>query len=206
MLQTTFTELLINYTDNKNLINDLWTEIKINYSNKKRHYHTLEHLKNILLQLNCIKDEIQDWDTILFTLFYHDIIYNTTKFNNEEQSATFAKQRMKQALVDNSKIILCEKQILATKLHSQNTNKDTSYFMDADLSVLGANWDIYLKYSKNVRKEYDIYTDVIYNTGRQKVLNYFLSMDRIFKTEFFYHKFEKQAKHNLQKEMLLLLK
>jgi predicted metal-dependent HD superfamily phosphohydrolase len=108
---------------------------------------------------------------------------------------------MKQISVSKDKIELCKKQILATKSHIRSTDNDTNYFTDADLSVLGQNWETYLLYYKNVRKEYSIYPALVYNPGRKKVLNHFLSMDRIFKTDFFYNKFETQAKLNLQQEI-----
>lgn len=201
MLKETFIELLTKYTDNDSLKNELWTEIKKNYSSKKRHYHTLQHLDNLLSQLTDVKSEIQNWETILFTLFYHDIIYNAIKSDNEKKSAELAEKRMKQISVSNDKIELCKKQILATKTHIKSTDSDTNYFTDADLSVLGQNLETYLLYCKNVRKEYSIYPALVYTHGRKKVLNHFLSMDRIFKTDFFYNKFETQAKHNLQKEI-----
>tara|TARA_R110000868_G_scaffold290081_1_gene550317 strand:+ start:74 stop:688 length:615 start_codon:yes stop_codon:yes gene_type:complete len=204
VLKETFIELLTNYTDNESLKNKLWTEIDKNYSSKKRHYHTLEHLNNLLYQLTAVKSEIKNWETILFTLFYHDIIYNSLKSDNEEKSAELAEKRMKQLSVSTDKIELCKKQILATKSHIKSTDSDTNYFTDADLSVLGQNWETYLLYCKNVRKEYSIYPALVYNPGRKKVLNHFLSMDRIFKTDFFYKKFEVQAKQNLQQEIELL--
>jgi predicted metal-dependent HD superfamily phosphohydrolase len=204
MLKQTFIKLLTNYTDNHRQTNELWAEIEKNYSSNKRHYHTLQHLDSLLAQLTDIKAEIQNWNTILFTLYYHDIIYNSLKSNNEEKSAELAEKRMKQILVSNDKIEHCKKQILTTKSHIQSTDSDTNYFTDADLSVLGQNWETYSLYYKNVRKEYSIYPDFVYNPGRRKVLNHFLSMDRIFKTDFFHNKFEIQAKQNLQKEIELL--
>ena len=204
MLKETFIGLLTNYTDNERLTNELWMEIDKNYSSKKRHYHTLQHLENLLAQLTEIKTKIQNWEAILFTLFYHDIIYNSLKSDNEEKSAELAEKRMKQISVSKDTIELCKNQILATKSHVQSTNKDTKYFTGADLSVLGQNWEAYSLYYKNVRKEYSIYPDFVYNQGRKKILNHFLSMDKIFKTDFFYNKFEAQAKKNLQKEMELL--
>jgi predicted metal-dependent HD superfamily phosphohydrolase len=201
VLKEIFIELLTKYTDNDRVRNELWTEIEKNYSSKKRHYHTLEHLDNLLSQLTDVKSEIQNWETILFTLFYHDIIYNSIKSDNEEKSAELAEKRMKQISVSKDKIELCKKQILATKSHIRSTDNDTNYFTDADLSVLGQNWETYLLYYKNVRKEYSIYPALVYNPGRKKVLNHFLSMDRIFKTDFFYNKFETQAKLNLQQEI-----
>jgi predicted metal-dependent HD superfamily phosphohydrolase len=200
MLKETFIKLLKNYTDNDRLINELWAEIEKNYSNKKRHYHTLYHLENLLTQLTEVKEEIQNWEAILFTLYYHDIVYNSLQSDNEKKSAELAEKRMKQISVSIDTIELCKNQILATKSHLKSTDSDTNYFTDVDLSVLGQHWETYSLYYKNVRKEYSIYPDFIYNPGRKKVLNHFLSMDRIYKTDFFFNKFEIQAKQNVQKE------
>jgi predicted metal-dependent HD superfamily phosphohydrolase len=87
VLKETFIQLLTNYTDNNGLTNELWTEIEKNYTSKKRHYHTLLHLDTLLIQLTEVKKKIQNWETILFTLYYHDIIYNPLKSDNEEKSA-----------------------------------------------------------------------------------------------------------------------
>lgn len=201
MLKETFIELLTNYTDSDSLTNELWTEIEKNYSSKKRHYHTLHHLDNLLTQLTEVKNEIQNWNSILFTLYYHDIVYNALKSDNEEKSAELAEKRMKQLLVSYDTIELCKGQILATKSHANSTDSDTNYFTDADLSILGQTCESYSQYFKNVRKEYSIYPDLLYNPGRKKVLNHFLSMDRIFKTDFFYCKFEKVARQNINNEL-----
>lgn len=204
MLQEKFNELLTKYTDDKSLINTLWSEIEKNYSGNRRHYHTLQHLDSLLYQLTDVKEEIQNWDTILFTLYYHDIIYNATKLNNEEKSANLAVKRLKEVAVSSAIIEKCKKQILATKSHLSSNDSDTNYFTDADLSVLGQSWETYTLYYKNVRKEYAIYPSFIYKPGRKKVLHHFLAMDRIFKTDIFYNKYEANAKSNLQRELKTL--
>jgi predicted metal-dependent HD superfamily phosphohydrolase len=204
MLKETFINLLSNYTDNELVINDLWNEVIKNYSSKKRHYHTLNHLENLLNQLTEIKGEIEIWNAVLFTLYYHDIIYNSLKSDNEEKSALLAEQRMKEIAVDQEVIELCKNQILATKTHVKSFYNDTNYFTDADLSVLGQPWEIYQKYYEDVRKEYAIYPNLVYNPGRKKVLIHFLSMDKIYKTDYFIDKFETQARINLQNELAIL--
>jgi predicted metal-dependent HD superfamily phosphohydrolase len=204
MLKEHFIFLINNYSNDTNLIAQLWNEIEKNYSNKNRHYHTLSHLENLLIQLSEVKKEIKNWDTILFSLFYHDAVYNVLKSNNEEKSAELAEKRMKQISVPLQLIEECKSQIIATKKHNFDSNNDTNYFTDADLSVLGQSWEVYSEYFKNVRKEYRFYPNLIYNSGRKKVLNHFLNMDRIFKTEYFYYKFELQAKENLQRELEIL--
>jgi predicted metal-dependent HD superfamily phosphohydrolase len=204
MLKESFIELTAKYTGNTALINKLWNEIAESYSDKNRHYHTLLHLDNLFKQLTEVRNEIKEWDTVLFTLYYHDIVYNSLKSDNEERSAKLAKKRMIQLSVPNEMIEKCKNQILATKSHLEHGDSDTNYFTDADLSVLGQDWDVYSTYFKNVRKEYSIYPDLIYNTGRKKVLKHFLAMPRIFKTDYFFNKFEQLAKLNLQKELELL--
>jgi predicted metal-dependent HD superfamily phosphohydrolase len=196
-----FIQLLQKYTSDQSQINEWWIEIEKAYSNKKRHYHSLTHLQHLFQQLTEVKNEIKDWDTILFTLYYHDLVYNTLKQDNEEQSAELAGQRMKQVGIPHEKILVCKEQILATKSHVVSDNSDTNYFTDADLSVLGADWDTYQTYFKNIRKEYSIYPSIVYNPGRKKVLQHFLAMPRIFKTEYFFHLYEQQAKTNLHKEL-----
>lgn len=204
MLKKTFSDLLKKYTSDETLVSKFWSEIEENYTNRKRYYHTLQHLENLLQILMPIKAQINDWDTLLFTLYYHDVIYNATKSDNEERSAELAVARMKAIGIENSKIEKCQTQILATKKHLTNTDSDTNYFTDADLSVLGQDWEIYANYYKNVRKEYAIYPNIIYNTGRKKVLKYFLAMERIYKTDYFYQEFEQKAKENLEREFDLL--
>lgn len=201
MLEKTFIELLTNHNTNTFLIKELWLEIEKNYSNKKRHYHTLQHLDSLLRELTEVKENIQHWETILFTLYYHDIVYNPLKSNNEEKSAELAEKRMNQLALPNEQIQNCKEQLVATKTHTPSNNSDTNYFTDADLSILGQPWETYQLYFKNVRKEYSIFPDFLYNPGRKKALNHFLSMERIFKTDYFYERYEKQAKQNLQKEI-----
>jgi predicted metal-dependent HD superfamily phosphohydrolase len=203
-LKNIFNELLKKYTDNYSLVNELWIEIEQHYSHKKRHYHTLHHLDSLLKQLTEVKPALQHWDTVLFSLYYHDIIYNSLKSDNEEKSAALAVKRMKQIPVPDDVIDRCKAQILATKAHSRSTESDTNYFTDADLSILGQSWELYSVYYQNVRKEYALYPNLVYNPGRKKVLHHFLAMERIFKTDFFYSKFEKQAKENMRREIEML--
>lgn len=204
MLKETFIRLALTYSDDEVLIRELWLEIETHYSGKKRYYHSLNHLEHLLKQLTALKFGIKDWQVILFTLFYHDVIYDALKPDNEEQSAELAGKRMKQLGVSTELIEACKKQILATKSHVVSDNEDTNYFTDADLSVLGQDWEVYSKYSKNVRKEYAVYPDLIYNPGRKRVLQHFLSMERIFKTDYFFEKYENQARENLEKEISVL--
>jgi len=137
-------------------------------------------------------------------LFYHDIVYKSTKKDNEEESAGFASKRMTEIGIKKGDINLCFEQIIATKTHKFNSNSDTNFFTDADLSILGRQQSDYKIYCNKVRKEYSIYPNFIYNKGRKKVVKHFLSMETIFKTEEFYNQYENQARKNLEEELKTL--
>ncbi|MCU0469011.1 MAG: hypothetical protein MUF58_10435 [Arcicella sp.] len=203
MLKQTFIELLSRYTHDQDLITKFWTEIEQNYTQPKRYYHTLNHLEHLLQQLTEVKSLLKDWDVMLFSLYYHDVIYNALKSDNEQKSAELAEKRMNEIGVPPSMITDCKAQIMATKAHFWSENADTNFFTDADLSILGQSWEVYSQYFQHVRKEYSIYPDFMYNSGRKKVLKHFLAMEKIFKTAYFYDKFEQQARVNLEKELKL---
>ncbi|HWB25252.1 MAG TPA: hypothetical protein VG738_07220 [Chitinophagaceae bacterium] len=103
-----------------------------------------------------------------------------------------------------AKIEKCAAQITATKLHDKTGDTDTDIFTDTDLCILGKDWEAYSRYSAQVREEYKVYPDFVYNPGRKKVLNHFLQMERIFKTGYFFNLYESQARKNIRQEVALL--
>ncbi|WP_299258493.1 hypothetical protein [uncultured Aquimarina sp.] len=206
MLKEVFISLVSKYSIDKEYVNSLWNEIVKNHSKKSRHYHNLSHLENLYQNLLSIKQEILDWDIILFSIFYHDFVYNVLKQDNEEQSAQKAIDILITLSIDSERIQLCKEIILATKVHQISEHKDVNHFTDADLSILGSTWPDYETYYRNVRKEYKYYPDFMYNKGRIKVLKHFLDMSKIFKTDYFYKTLENQARNNLRQEINLLSK
>ncbi len=201
VLSQAFSKAAFEYTNDQLLVDQLWAEIETAYSSKSRYYHNLTHLIHLLNTLTEVHNRLQDFSIIVFSIAYHDIVYNTLKFNNEEKSASIAQKRMTSLGCPSQKIEQCAEQILATKHHQPSSNSDTNYFNDADLSILGATDDIYLDYCKNIRKEYSLYPDFVYKSGRKKVIEHFLEMDKIFKTDEFSNRYENQARKNLFLEL-----
>ncbi|HEX7846493.1 MAG TPA: hypothetical protein VF476_11895 [Chitinophagaceae bacterium] len=201
MLKEIFTSLVMQYDCNAALAETLWLEIYQHYSKKKRYYHNLSHLQALYEQLNAKRRSIEDWNSILFSLFYHDIIYKVSSKTNEIQSAELALKRLQSIGYPEKNARHCYDLIIATATHQKSNDADTNLFTDADLSILGQEREIYKAYCDNIRKEYSIYPDFIYKPGRKKVVVHFLEMSRIFKTEYFYDRFELQARQNLAWEL-----
>jgi len=179
----------------------LWLEIKTSYSKPYRYYHNLVHLDNLIEQLVSVKDQISCWQTLVFSVAYHDIIYNARKKDNEEKSAELAFDRLGDLSVPEMQKVKCKAQILATKTHLLSPDRDTNFFTDADLSILGSDRNMYLDYTRQIRQEYKFYPDFLYKPGRRKVLEHFLTMESIFKTQYFRDKLENQAKANILSEL-----
>lgn len=138
---------------------------------------------------------------VLFAVYYHDAVYRVLRKDNEEKSAELANKRLNTLNVKPKRIELCIKHILATKIHELGDDSDTNYFTDADLSILGQDWPTYKIYVEGIRKEYWIYPDMVYKPGRKKVIEHFLQMGNIYKTEPFSAKFEHQARLNMKWEL-----
>ncbi|MBF6607159.1 MAG: hypothetical protein ITG00_00280 [Flavobacterium sp.] len=204
MLREILFGLARKYTSNEALIQELWHEIEANYAQPHRYYHNLSHLENLFSELIMVQELVADWDTMMFAVFYHDLVYEPTNSRNEEDSAVIMRQRLTDIGYPEIKILHCSHLILATKVHGATDNADINYFTDADLSILGKNRDVYITYVQQIRKEYSIFPDMIYNPGRSKVLKHFLEMAAIYKTTHFYSRYEKQARENIAWELTLL--
>lgn len=189
------------YTQDCHLIENFWTEIEKRYTGKGRYYHNLQHLENMFSELDKVKDEIENFQIISFSVFYHDVIYNASSKSNEEKSAQFSEKHLRQLGLGFEFIEKVSDQIMATKFHQESGDNDTNYLVDADLAILGQEPEQYIGYTQKIRKEYSIYPDFLYNPGRKKVLQHFLELESIFKTEYFKEKYEQQARKNIFSEI-----
>ncbi|WP_080778430.1 HD domain-containing protein [Chryseobacterium phocaeense] len=203
-LKERFSDLCLPFTGDQQLISRLWREIETQYSEKGRYYHNLFHLENMFQELEGVKNLMEDFVTVSFSVFYHDIIYDASSKSNEEKSALYAAKRLQKPGLDPSVISKISAQILATKQHQKSDDNDTNYLLDADLSILGKEWPLYWEYTRKIRKEYFIYPDFLYKPGRKKVLKHFLELESIFKTDYFKEKYEFQAKENIAAELSML--
>jgi predicted metal-dependent HD superfamily phosphohydrolase len=200
MFKEEFLDTLKKYTSDIRLKDSLWNEIEKNYSAPDRHYHTLVHLNSMLAELKEYKGQFKNWDSIVFAIAYHDLIYSSLRSDNEERSAEIALKRLAQTSFPGKQVTFCSQLILGTKKH-QPADPETNLFTDADLSILGADTATYNQYSEQVRREYSVYPDILYNAGRKKVLMHFLQMDSIYKTHAFTEKYELAAKANINAEL-----
>jgi predicted metal-dependent HD superfamily phosphohydrolase len=201
-LKDKFVNVLLEIGFEANKTDALWQDLEKAYSGKNRYYHNLTHLEEMIVQYEKYQSELTFPVEVLYAIFYHDYIYKATSKENELKSAEFAISILPVHAKINAALVF--DMIVATKLHEHNRVEDINWLIDFDLKILSKEWKEYEVYFKQIRKEYKIYPDLLYNPGRKKALQHFLENEFIYQTETFRTKFEKQARENILKEIAQL--
>ncbi|OXB03223.1 HD domain-containing protein [Flavobacterium pectinovorum] len=201
-LKEIYSELLTNIGFRESEIEQNWLDLKKAYSNKSRYYHNLTHINDMVECFEIYADQLKFPNEVLFSIFYHDYVYKSSKKDNELKSAEYAVKILPKETNLNSKLVF--DMICATQLHQYNEIEDINWLIDFDLKILARDWNEYQIYFEQIRKEYRIYPDFLYKPGRAKALKHFLEHEFIFQTKSFRDLFEEKARANIEKEILLL--
>lgn len=200
-LKITWQTLATQFTSAGNLIEECWQEIESAYTAQGRFYHNLEHLAFMLALAKRYEKQLQNPAAVAFAIFYHDLVYEPSRTDNEARSAEIASRRLSKLNVPAPIISFVEKAIAATKTHQTTSSSDSNFLLDFDLAILGADPQTYSQYAQNIRQEYGIYPDEQYKPGRRKVIQHFLAQPAIYKTPLFQTLLEARAHLNLQAEL-----
>ncbi|GEA06421.1 hypothetical protein KUL42_11820 [Alteromonas sp. KUL42] len=174
------------------------------YSEAHRHYHDLSHLQMVLKQFASVEQLAENKSHVELALWFHDAVYKLFSTTNEKDSAKWASDFLQASGATKDVVESVAGLIRATSHTSAATSNDEKLIVDIDLSVLGQPQKVYEKYSIDVRREYRLVPQFIYNKKRSKILCSFMSKSRIF----FFDEFEillgKQAANNVHNELLSL--
>lgn len=190
----------------------LWQNIAIRYNEPQRAYHDLQHIQQLFGQYDQVKDNLHEPHIIALAIYYHDVIYEPTRSDNELKSAEYAVE----SLTDYLSAEQCQHiyaLIMMTASHqvdkwSNETKErekynDAAYLLDMDLSILGSSWSEYEHYAHTVRQEYAHVSDDDYRVGRIAVLKKLLAHSTLYLTDYYYARLEKQARKNIEHEITL---
>lgn len=171
------------------------------YGEKHRHYHTLDHIASCIELLDGVNRLVNDSYSLELALWFHDAVYNPGKLDNEKKSALYAMKVLKQADIEDEKRIRIAELVEMTRHSSEPVTDDCKFITDIDLAILGAEPDLYMGYTEKIRREYSCIPSLIYRRGRKKLLGLFLERERIFHTEFFFERYERNARVNIKREI-----
>ncbi|CAM3596888.1 hypothetical protein GCM10016272_20750 [Psychrobacter glaciei] len=187
----------------------LWQAAATRYNEAHRAYHTLHHIKQLFAQFEQVKHNLYEPHIIALALHYHDVIYEPTRADNELKSADYAVEALQKYLsAEQCQHIYALIMMTATHqldaLADDDKCSDAAYLLDMDLSVLGAAWSEYEAYASAVRKEYAHVPATDYCIGRTAVLKGLLAHPRLYLTDYYFERLEKQARDNIKRELTSL--
>ncbi|MCJ1306501.1 hypothetical protein MMC25_000144 [Agyrium rufum] len=185
-----------------------WADIFIKrYTEPQRHYHTLDHIGAMVHCLEEYRELIHDEEAVRLAIFFHDIIYDPRRNDNEVASVKLFEEyaasiRLAEPMIGKVKGFI-EQTITHTLPHGEKGegDEDLALFLDFDLEVLSRSREEYGKYATQIRSEYNYYKDDEYRRGRAKVLRGFLERDSLYFSQKFRDKNEGAARRNLRMEV-----
>ncbi len=105
------------------------------YCEPQRHYHTLEHIADMLFRGR----ELELSDEQIYAIWYHDAIYDPRSTTNEEDSAALAIDALRSIGWDAARTEHVARMILDTKTHTP-TVPGSAEVIDLDLSSIASDW------------------------------------------------------------------
>lgn len=171
------------------------------YSEKHRAYHTLDHINACLGHLDETAALAANLYHIELALWFHDAVYKPFSKTNEDDSAAWAAEWLKINHAPSAQVSHISGLILTTKDHNALDDIDAKLMLDIDLSILGASWQVFEQYEKNIRFEYKRVPYFIYRKARQEILQGFLNRPNIYFTVYFREQLEANARTNLTRSL-----
>lgn len=205
ILKASWLELLQHLEVDLQLKEEIFNNLVNAYGDSARHYHNLRHINDILDSFKAIASSNHNSLVLQFAAWFHDYIYDPQAKDNEVKSAICAEEILKKLGIEGEIIQPVTQIILSTQKHQPLIDSiDNLFFLDADLAILGSSPSRYSEYARAIRKEYQHLSDRDYFSGRQLILTGFLQRNRIYYSDLFYRRLERQARINLTAEIDLL--
>ena len=171
------------------------------WSEKHRHYHTLQHLRECLELLDAVRSEAQRPAEVAVALWFHDAVYEPEREDNEARSAHWMRASTTDAGVDPAAIERLHAMVMATVDHMPVDEADAQLLVDIDLSIFGSEAARFDESNHQVRRECAHVPEPEWRIGRRRMLQKFLDRPRLFGTERFHGMFEARARENITREL-----
>ena len=177
-------------------------------SGEGRSYHNLVHIGKVDRVLNRYRHLSRNFVSLKFAGDGHDVIYVPGSSANEAESASFMRGVLSRLGVPGSIVAETERIILVTKDHkTTDTDIDGMLMIDADFAIFASSEEEYDAYAKGIWQEYvgsGKVSEEVFKRGRRRLIEGWLSQDRIFLIDKIREELEPQAKINLERELLFL--
>lgn len=151
--------LRVNYLLEKYSIDYSAEKLMSEYGSLDRFYHNWKHIEECIEQFARVKNRLDEPDVVEMAIYFHDIVYNVQRDDNESVSSVFF----------HAAAIKCKdtdfrdkvtKMIRETKWfgnrYPKNIDGDMEYMHDIDYSIFAADLDRFLEYDAGIAQEYSV--------------------------------------------------
>jgi len=179
----------------------LQVDVLARYREPQRHYHTMQHIDECFERWQELGAHATHPAEVQLALWFHDVIYDTQRTDNEARSAALARDAaLSHGVVADSAQRIAEL-ILFTRHAVEPEGRDAEALIDVDLSILGAAAARFDEYERQVRREYAWVPEDTFRKRRREVLEQFLARSHIYSTGVFRERYEPRARANLQRSL-----
>jgi predicted metal-dependent HD superfamily phosphohydrolase len=177
----------------------IFAQLAAAYAEPERAYHTAEHIRDCLAELDRSRDLAQHPDELEAALWFHDAVYRPGATDSEDQSAQLARTALSLGAVPREVADRTAALVLATRHAGVSSSPDDQLICDIDLSILGRDPGTFDTFEQQIRREYAWVPEPMYRRERSAVLSGFLRRRSIYQTDQFRHRYEALARANLQR-------
>ena len=181
-----------------------WAAVVAAWSEPHRRYHDLAHLAAVLGLVGELAGAATDPDAVRLAAWYHDVVYDPRRGDNEAVSAERARAGLR-GLVPAGRVEEVARLVLLTAGHDPAPgDANGAVLCDADLAVLAGPPEAYAAYASAVREEYGHLSDEDFTAGRIAVLEHLLALPALYRLPAVAEQWTERARANLTAELSLL--
>ena len=177
----------------------LFAQLTAAYAEPQRHYHTLQHLGECLALFDDARTLAAHPAEVELALWFHDAIYDIKGHDNEQRSADWARDALRDADAPADAAQRVHDLVMATRHTAVPSGRDEQLLVDIDLSILGAARARFDEYEQQIRKEYAYVPGFLFRRKRREILKGFLDRPAIYSTPHFHDALEARARDNLRR-------
>ncbi|MGI9041511.1 MAG: HD domain-containing protein [Gemmatimonadales bacterium] len=177
---------------------ETFAQLSAAYGEPHRAYHTAEHIRDCLQQLDAAPSHDRERDLVETAIWFHDLVYHPGAPDNEARSAAAAGRMLADAGVSSEFVAEVGRLILLTRHLDPPADSRGRLLCDVDLSILGRAPAQFAEFERRIRAEYARVPEPEYRAGRAQVLQRFLDRRPLYVTSYFRDRYEAPARLNLQ--------
>ncbi len=181
-----------------------WAAVVDAWGQPHRRYHDLAHLAAVLGIVGRLEETAPDPAAVRLAAWYHDVVYDPRRGDNEAVSAERARAGLR-GLVPDARVDEVVRLVLLTAGHeAAPEDANGAVLCDADLAVLAGPPDAYAVYASAVREEYGHLSDAEFTAGRIAVLEHLLGLETLYRLPAVAADWTPRARANMAAELSLL--